>query len=119
MAGQLIPIVEQQQKLVFGVQITFAILTNLAVGLRLATRRTKVVKLQWEDYLILLAVVCILCSRSYLYRNHLMFFQVLCTGHTACTMYQLLYCGVGLHTRDVILIYGPDRLVSFFKVCVV
>jgi len=55
--GRLVTIVEESQKLAFGVQITFAILTTVAVSFRLLARKIKDVEYQWDDYLIILALV--------------------------------------------------------------
>ena len=60
--GKLVSIVEEPQRLTLGVQITFAILTTVAVTLRLIARQTKGVGTQWDDYLIVVALVRISCE---------------------------------------------------------
>ncbi|ORY04543.1 hypothetical protein BCR34DRAFT_55106 [Clohesyomyces aquaticus] len=99
MPGSLIPITTEPQRLAFGVQVTFAIIATAAVGLRLFARRIKRTPLQWDDYLIIVALTFTL-------------------GLIACDMIGTLYCGVGLHMPEVARIYGPDRLVVFLKLLI-
>jgi hypothetical protein len=57
--GELVAIEEAPQRLTFGVQITFAILSVAAVALRFQARRTRNVDIQWDDYSIVIAEVCL------------------------------------------------------------
>ena len=59
--GRLVSIDEEPQRVAFGIQITFAILTTTAVCLRILARRLKDVDMQWDDYLIVIALVSFGC----------------------------------------------------------
>lgn len=99
MSGGLVPVENHSQRLLLGIQITFAILSTTAVTLRIWARITKDVEIQWDDYLIVIALV-------------------LSCGLIACDMIGTIYCGVGMHVADVMLTYGPDRLTVFFKILI-
>ncbi|KAH7126606.1 hypothetical protein B0J11DRAFT_281410 [Dendryphion nanum] len=99
MSDDLVPIENPSQRLLLGVQITFAILSTTAVTLRIWARIAKDVEIQWDDYLIIIALV-------------------LSCGLIACDMIGTIYCGVGMHVMDVVMKYGPDRLITFFKILV-
>lgn len=57
MSQQLIPITNTPQRLTLGVQVTFAITSSVAVALRLVARKRQQVDIQWDDYLIVVALV--------------------------------------------------------------
>lgn len=54
---QLIPIENKAQRLTFGIQVTFAVVSTTAVTLRLVARKQKGLQFQWDDYLIAIALV--------------------------------------------------------------
>ena len=57
MAGQLVELTTPSQQAPFALQILFAFLSTLAVILRIIARRKKHLPLQWDDYLIVIALV--------------------------------------------------------------
>lgn len=57
MSHQLIPITNAPQRLTFGVQVAFAIISSVAVTLRITARKRQHIDIQWDDYLIVIALV--------------------------------------------------------------
>ncbi|KAF2808682.1 uncharacterized protein BDZ99DRAFT_571581 [Mytilinidion resinicola] len=78
------------------VAAVFAAIATISVTLRLFARRKKRLVLEWDDYSIVLALVCLL-------------------GLVACDIVGVVHGGVGLHVTDVVANYGPKPLTIFAK----